>query len=495
MKVTGADTRDDGEEQCPASFEVCGRMARELKHADLETGSEIIVNIKVDSSLSSQHGSGETDAVDSHMDDGEWRMARSVAISRVRAQLSGADDDGIYAPHCVPIGPYHLSRSSPAIEKEKTRCVSLLQSLSAEPLMDLMEKLEPLARQSYADGVGDMTPEQLSSMLLSDGCYLLQFFVGYDAPGSRAPTARIDEQRPAAPPAAAVSRNTFVRDTVFLLENQIPLLVLQRLHERVTGGTSSSALHHIAVAAPVQELLQKMLFISMKPRPPPPPPTCSHLLHLVHAYLQPAAAGTSTASRRPTGRWRRALEYRRYANVGFKPRKLADDEVSSVLDVRLQGGTLSIPRLRVDGNTWTILRNLMALEEQAAHLRRRPVTAYCVFMSQVACTAEDVGILRRAGVVDHFLRNDKQVAQGFAGLFAGGVAMEADDTIGYLTPMWHELEERCSAPLHNFMGFFLHKYGDNLFDRLVFSVALILFVLEAMQVVYAALAYHKPKAH
>ncbi|CAN6363682.1 unnamed protein product [Urochloa humidicola] len=328
-------------------------------------------------------------------------------------------------------------------------------------------------------------------MLLNDGCYLLLFFVDYvsgNDDGGASPPYACDQERP-----AAVSRNTLVRDTVFLLENQIPFFVLQRLHERVRGGTGS-VLHYIA--GPVQEVLQKMLFISKKQRSAPP--QCSHLLHLLHGYLQPAvvpAAKTTARRHRPTGRWRRATEYQRYANVRFRLRELVDDKECSVVDVELRGGTIWIPHLRIDGNTWTILRNLMALEEQAADHHRRPVTAYCLFMSQVACTAEDVGLLRRAGIVDHFLRNDKQLSQGFADL-CNGVVMDVDDSDrNYLKNMWHELEERCSTPVNSLMGFFLDKYGDNLFESLVFSVIVLRFVFEGMQAVYAALAYHKSKAH
>ncbi|CAO2150202.1 unnamed protein product [Urochloa humidicola] len=407
-------------------------------------------------------------------------------ISMVRAQLRGHNDDGIFTPHYMPIGPYHLHRSSPSTDKEKKRCVCLLESLCEKRLADVTEELEPLARECYdADRVSDMTQEQLSNILLNDGCYLLLFFVDYmSGTGGGAPPLCDDHERPA----AAVSRNTLVRDTVFLLENQIPFFVLQSLHERVTGGTSS-VLDYIA--GPVQELLQKMLFISNKPRHAPPPP-CSHLLDLVHGYFQPAVVPMPAVKsmeklrcRRPSGRWRRATEYLRYANTRFRLREFADDEESSVLDVELQRGTVWVPRLRIDSNTWTVLRNLMALEEQAAH-RRRPVTAYCLFMSQVACTVEDVELLRRAGIVDHFLSNDGEVARGFADL-CNGVVMDVDDSErNYLKTMWHELEERCDSRVHRFMGWLCQR--QNLGIAAAFLAALILVVCQVMQTFYAATA-------
>ncbi|CAN6373604.1 unnamed protein product [Urochloa humidicola] len=403
----------------------------------------------------------------------------------VRAQLRGDNDDGIFAPHHMPIGPYHLDRSSPSTDKEKKRCVSMLESLCEKRLADVMEELGPLARECYdADRIGDLTPEEFSNMLLNDGCYLLLFFVDYVSSSDGAPPC--DHERP-----AAVSRNTLVRDTVFLLENQIPFFVLQRLHERVTGGTSS-VLDYIA--GPVQELLQNMLFISKKPRHVPPPP-CSHLLDLVHGYFQPAVVPVPASKsmekqrrHRPTGRWRRATEYLRYANARFVLQEFADGKEYSVLHVELRRGMVWIPRLRIDSNTWTVLRNLMALEEQAAN-RRRPVTAYCLFMSQVACTAEDVGLLRRSGIVDHFLSNDGEVARGFADL-CNGVVMDVDDSErNYLKTMWHELEERCDSRVHRFMGWLCQ--GQNMGIATAFLAALILVVCQVMQAFYAAAAHRQ----
>lgn len=439
------------------------------------------------------------------MDDGKQAMGqkmemttrggmarRCAAISMVRTQLRGLDDD-TYAPHYVPIGPYHRNRSSPGIEKEKVRSAGWLQFLSEEHakagLTGLMEELEPLAKQCYdADAISDMTPEQLSSLLLNDGCYLLLLFVDYvSITSNRSPPAPGDDGRP--PPAPVISGNTLVRDTIFLLENQIPLFVLQRLHERVTGGTSSIL---DCMAEPLQEILHKLLFISKKPRPAPP--TCSHLLHLVHDYVQPrppplaceentAAARRRRSRRRLTGRWRLATEYQRYANVRFKPRDFEDDTESSVLDVQHDRGTLWIPRLRVDSNTWTVLRNLMALEEQAQY-RRRPVTAYCLFMSQAACTAVDVELLRRAGIVDHFLNNDEQAAQGFADL-CRGVAMDVDDLErNYLKPLWHELEERYCSRAQRIMGWF--RQGKNVLIAATFVVVVILVACQVIQTFYAA---------
>lgn len=92
--------------------------------------------------------------------------------------------------------------------------------------------------------------------------------------------------------------------------------------------------------------------------------------------------------------WRRATEYVSNCNVRFVRRKLDSSCAPSMLDVDIKGGEVQVPRLHIDGNTWTILLNLMALEQQHPSLGTY-VTAYCLFMSQMVSTAGDVELLSR----------------------------------------------------------------------------------------------------
>ncbi|XP_022680428.1 uncharacterized protein LOC111256484 isoform X2 [Setaria italica] len=550
-------------------------------------------------------------------------QASIIVIPKVRKQLSVIDENS-YTPHDVPIGPYHDMFPSSGIEKEKKNSVSHLRKLSEQQrgsgggLEDLKEELEPLVRAFYPSGwrVGHMTTEQLWTMLLHDGCYLLCCMVDYKGgndvnndtsygmPASSnnavastpagndqesggnnvnsgttphgtptssnnttalTPTGNDQETSgnnvnsgaphgmPASSHNAAVStptgsdqensgasdhgtpassnnttastetgndqetiennvnngtphgtnnaiesstqtpnriitsycgvhNNTVVRDTVFLADNQIPFFVLQKIHERVTGDTTTSSVLK-PIAGYVQEVLQAQLYISEHRRPAPPlTPLPSHLLHLLHFYLQPTSpppAMEENAARPRTSRWRRATEYCKYGNVRFKRRVFKDNEKWTFLDVRLQGGTLWVPRLRVDGMTWTVLRNLMALEELTPN---KPVTAYCVFMSQVACKVEDVEFLQDQKILEQFLVNDEEVAQGFANLCKGVVLDIDNDDRNYLKPYWHELETLCNYP-RNFMGSFYHKYCRDPVYLAAFIIAGFLFLFELAQVI------------
>lgn len=115
-----------------------------------------------------------------------------------------------------------------------------------------------------------------------------------------------------------------------------------------------------------------------------------------------------------------------------------------------------------------------------------------LWSQQVACTAEDVELMQRAKVLEHFLGTDEQAAIGFAKL-CDGVAFDIDKLErNYLRPIWHDLYERCRKPENNFQGFFRQRYCSNMFHRMVFFMALVLNIFQMIQAIYAVVGYHKP---
>uniref|UniRef100_A0A453DY32 Uncharacterized protein n=1 Tax=Aegilops tauschii subsp. strangulata TaxID=200361 RepID=A0A453DY32_AEGTS len=233
----------------------------------------------------------------------------------------------------------------------------------------------------------------------------------------------------------------------------------------------------------VRDLLAEGRYIT-KATPESPAKEPAHLLHLVHTYFAPPKSGEAAIdivrNKGTAGPWKRATLYRRCAYVQFKRREF-EAGVESILDVSLQGGTLLIPCLQIDGNTWTILRNLMALEEQ---MPERPVTAYCVFMSQLARQAEDVEFLEYEGIIINFLGNNEVVVQGFSNLCEGVI----NDKPSYLYDIWHTLDKRSKSAWNKFMGSFMER---NMLDNVQFVAfigAVILLILQIAQVIIGSLS-------
>ncbi|CAD6340571.1 unnamed protein product [Miscanthus lutarioriparius] len=213
-----------------------------------------------------------------------------------------------------------------------------------------------------------------------------------------------------------------------------------------------------------------------------------------------ATAPAAASSREPEehrvdismSRWRRATEYRRYAFVKLKRRDFKQGVVESVLDVSLDGRTLWIPTLRIDELTCTILRNLIAFEDRM-RMSQRPVTAYCLFMSQLACKVEDVELLQRLDILQNFLPTDEDVVKGFRDL-CKGVVFEVDDPeMNYLNGTWHKLHKRCQAA-NTFFGLIRERHCSNSVRGAAHCAAILLFVFQAVQVAFAVLS-HFQKSH
>lgn len=189
------------------------------------------------------------------------------------------------------------------------------------------------------------------------------------------------------------------------------------------------------------------------------------------------------------GRWRSATDYH-YAGVRFKSRPVGADAAQCILDVKLDsgGGTLLVPRLTLDARTLGLLRNLMEMEQRnpakGSHL-----TAYCVFMWQVACTASDVEFLWRRGIIVHSLGNHAEVADYFTNLCKGIVFKLDDPSRNYLLATCEALEKRSRSHPRRWMAWLRRKYFSNPWLTTGLAVAAVMLFCTVVQAVYSFLSY------
>ncbi|WVZ49122.1 LOW QUALITY PROTEIN: hypothetical protein U9M48_000503 [Paspalum notatum var. saurae] len=400
-----------------------------------------------------------------------WRASSSQAyrymerITMLRAQLRHVAGGDLFTPQAVTIVPYHNQRVGssppfPSTEDQKTKAVRDIGAAGRdlEGLKQVVAELEPRVRGCYRH---PLHPEMMDSglfsrMMLHDACYLLCFlvdFVKHDDDGGEQEHHNITETKD----------NTLVRDILYQLENQIPLFLLDRMYEHIRGrqcGGEAGKWADEWIATPSDNYCRNSSTSATRSslcrRRPPRPPALTF-----STWSTPTSGGTA-GGRSLTGRWRRATDYSRHANCWvFTPGDEHDDGWT-ILDIRYDDrGTLYVPFLRVGGSTFTMLRDLMALEEQLQ--AERPVTAYCCLIWPARrrtspCVALDIDSIQQ----------------------------------NYLKPIWHQLDRRCRMRVHGFKGLFREQYGRNMFNAMVFCLAFILFVCQVIQVVYAVLAYHRP---
>uniref|UniRef100_J3MWC2 Uncharacterized protein n=1 Tax=Oryza brachyantha TaxID=4533 RepID=J3MWC2_ORYBR len=357
------------------------------------------------------------------------------------------DDNGL-KPKVMSIGPYYHDPLKGAMEQEKAAMLyDMLQAWEQQKpamltsLLKAVSAVEKEARENYFDRVPDMSSHEFVEMLLLDACYILaKFVLPYCCTSTGTSTA--------SQTVSAMHDMELVRDIFYLLGNQIPFCALEKIHEVLHGGSSMSMPPGTTVVTDtlltnVRQLLQHFGYSIRNDTLVEP----WHLHHLLYMHFQPHNDGSISSSvaqvdsgrksKAITYRWRAATYYRA-AGVIFRKRHLdhgaskkwwfwfVDGGARSILDVRFDGLTLRIPSLMVDNNTYTVLRNLMMLEQHNPDKLGSHVTAYCVFLSQIAGTASDVALLVKMGIIVHLMANDIDVANMLSRL-CSGITIDLDE--------------------------------------------------------------------
>ncbi|XP_037415927.1 uncharacterized protein LOC119278692 [Triticum dicoccoides] len=433
---------------------------------------------------------------------GGGRSSCPIIVAKVR-DLTRNVDCGEYDPDHVAIGPYNYPRPqsrSPHLAMEHDKLTSLHKVLSAaratRPGMTVnvyineLRCLEESVRNCYANTFADMTSEQFVRMLLLDGCYILSRLVGFQAhPAGDAPVT-VDVGVPSANRAEALA---VVRDVFYLAENQIPFFVLQKIGELTALDGKDRVINEITEYA--LDLMRRQKYKEAAPAIMPPQPTVpGNLLHLLHMHLKPAPPSAPPAA---TGndsdqvrRWRSATEYS-FAGVKFKGLSMKEKGMRCILDVKLNGGggTLEVPRLDIDNETWRLLRNLMELEQRNREAVGSHVTAYCVFMSQMACTTKDVELLSKRDVIVHGHGNNDEVAKCFSDL-CKGIQFDPDDPdCNYLRETCSILEKRSRSSSRKWVAWLRRKYFSNPWLAVGLLAAVVGLVCAVVQAVYSVLSY------
>ncbi|CAN1281545.1 UPF0481 protein At3g47200 [Linum perenne] len=156
------------------------------------------------------------------------------SICRVTPTLR-ASSKRSYVPEKVSIGPYHHhhdaagDESLKAMEDHKWRYVHALLNrkpnleASLDECVSALKELEQRSRSCYEDDVG-LSSEEFVKVMFLDGCFIIELFLKYSNKTLR---RRND-------PIFSVPGTLFdLRCDLILLENQIPLFVLQRLFQLV----------------------------------------------------------------------------------------------------------------------------------------------------------------------------------------------------------------------------------------------------------------------
>ncbi|KAK9713563.1 hypothetical protein RND81_06G035500 [Saponaria officinalis] len=435
---------------------------------------------------------------------GSWAK---ICIYRVPHFLRDqGDDDKAYIPQVVSIGPYHRGkRRLLSMDRHKWRALYHMLKRTKQDVnvyVNAMKELEEKTRGCY-EGPLNLTSDEFVEMMVLDGCFVIELLKGYVEGFENLGYERND-------PIFAVRGMMYsIRRDMMMIENQIPLFVLDKVLELQLNDPSKNglvaelALIFFDPLSPIDEPLTARQKIKLESSihvkgvvfNPLADQSGVHCLDLFRRSL--LRKGPDPVPRHWFKKWSRGnlvVDQRRTqlihcvmdlkeAGIKFKKRK-----TDRFWDIKFKNGELHIPRLLVHDGTKALFLNLVAYEQ--SHLDcTNEITAYVVFMDNLINSEQDVSYLHYCGILEHWLGNDTEVADMFNHL-CQEVVFDINDS--YLSKVSEEVNRYYQHRWNAWKASLKHKYFYNPWAIISFLAAVFLILLTSAQTYYTVYSYYSP---
>ncbi|GLT41974.1 hypothetical protein SLA2020_159980 [Shorea laevis] len=156
-----------------------------------------------------------------------------------------------------------------------------------------------------------------------------------------------------------------------------------------------------------------------------------------------------------------------------------------LFDIKFENGVMSIPTLRIDDHTESILRNLVAYEQCFKGASSKCFTNYITFMDRLINTGKDVQLLSHNGVIDNWLGDHDVVANMFNKL-RDCVLISKDFSYA---DTFKRVNEHCDRKWNQWMANLRHNYFNNPWAAISFFAGIFLLLLTVLTSVISVLSY------
>ncbi|CAH9089988.1 unnamed protein product [Cuscuta epithymum] len=430
-------------------------------------------------------------------DSGSWSK---LSIYRVPLSLRKDGDDKAYLPQLVSLGPYHRGkRRLKNMDRHKWRAVYHTLNRTNQEVksyLDAIRAVEEKARASY-DGSINLSSNEFVETMVLDGCFVLELFQGAAGGFKDLGYGRND-------PVFAMrgSMHSIQRDMI-MLENQIPLFVLDTLYSIQSGDldpkggvVANLAVRFFDPLMPSDEPLTKSGMNRLgKSFDPLTDLAGLHCLDVFRRSL--LRTGPKPTPKFGIKKWsnnNRVADKRRQqlihcvselreAGIKFKRRK-----TDRFWDIKFKNGYLKIPRLLIHDGTKSLFLNLIAFEQ--CHLdSSNDITSYVIFMDNLINSPGDVSYLHYFGIIEHWLGSDAEVAELFNRL-CQEVVFDVNDS--YLSRLSEQINRYYDHRWNAWRAALKHKYFNNPWAIISFFAAVVLLVLTFAQTFYGVYGYYNP---
>ncbi|XP_009600725.1 UPF0481 protein At3g47200-like [Nicotiana tomentosiformis] len=437
---------------------------------------------------------------------------KSTTIFKVSVGLRESNPDA-YKPKVISIGPYHKHNPElRSMEKYKLRYLQrFLRRKEGIDVESCIRELEDEALNCY-DDIENLDSDivgKFSKLLLLDGCFLVEFI--------RERYGIYPEEEGWIIPGNCISNQ--VRRDLLLVENQLPFFVLTKLHHMTMDDEDE---------IPFTTMV-KWIFLPSLPKMTPASfnesegnaAEIKHLLQVVHMSCHPSEIKTTSLtnpSMETEHSWKslccnplqiirskdkpidkdhltghnvmpNATELSEagvsFVKVGYIYNKLRKENYgdnTSLFDIKFENGLMRIPSFNVTDSTETLLRNLIAYEQQSSHVRPRYFSDFAIFMDYLIDSERDVNLLRHKGIIRNRIGEDKEIASLFNKI-GKGVIVSSENF--YYKEECRKLVQHYEQPWNLMKASLRRNYFSSPWVGASTVAAVILLILTAMQTVLA----------
>ncbi|KAH7670073.1 hypothetical protein IHE45_10G001100 [Dioscorea alata] len=387
-----------------------------------------------------------------------------------------------YKPQVVSFGPHHHGEPQ-VVPMEEHKQRALLHFLnrttdkSIHYFLGELEKVEDELRASYkALDQRWNNKDVFLQMMLVDGCFMLEILHMATAGRADKTGDRYCKSDPIFSVHGMLYTLPYIKRDMLMLENQLPLLVLETLDVTPHSSGTSRA----------QEIAKLLLKFFNERSDQVQVMTVG--LHPLDVYRKSLLGGETTRSPPTKGQEdsseivRSAMELNE-AGVRFKKSK-----TTSLHDISFHNGVLSLPVIVVDDATEFMFLNLMAFERLHTNAGNE-VTAYVFFMDNIIDSAKDVSLLHSKGIIQNALGSDKAVSKLFNSL-SKDVVLDPESS---LDDVHRRVHNYCRKSWNMWRANLIHTYFRSPWAFLSLAAAIFLIILTVAQTFYSIYPYYKPR--
>ncbi|GAU18673.1 hypothetical protein TSUD_125060 [Trifolium subterraneum] len=397
-----------------------------------------------------------------------------------------------------PLPLYKGKKELLPMEEIKWRCVTSLLSRTfgqdtIETCLETVIDLEAIVRASYVDVIA-LDRYELATTMVFDGCFLLELVIC---------ESKLDLEIPipfnGISPGIAVKKMEYVVSDLMLLENQIPIFILETLFVKLLGSSNQMREFIRNLALPLFGYSGKLMVKST-----------SHFLDVAYSYIEMGWMDTEVRQEQPQQHLNRCATRVKAASITILSLQ-NDGDINFKLTTHFDEskGKLEIPSLIITQTTEVKWRSFIAWEHHKKKLktssssvadRHSICTSSALLFRDLICCSSDVQLLKDTRVIeDHTNKSNRDLVAIFHSMASGvdhGIidhkqttmclALNAFPTKNYLTKIY-------ILPRHYFSKISDWCYSSYKYlKRGYIFAAYFLSFLTFVQTCYAIIAYHFP---